>query len=584
MKKTNIIILVITLVLGVYLGIDIITPPSVQSSQLHDDITLKDVQDEENVSLNMQLSHIKKMTVTAHPVGSKENKAVGQYLKEQVTEMGYNYKTHNFQLKFDDIYHPEVPRKDGSSDEEYKQRLKEKLNMKEDSVIDLENILVSKEVEGATNGVLIVSHYDSTAHGPGAADDIVSVASMLEVMRVEANKDAKNNLYFLFTDGEEAGLLGAHEFVKSNPNFKEQVDFVINLEARGNTGGVIMFQTSNQNQELVKQYVNGTNTGLAFSIAGEVYRSLPNGTDLSEFFDAGYQGMDFAAIEGARNYHTANDTLENLNKSTANQYLTTLSELVRYSANADLSSVKDNANYENAIYFPIIKGHMMLFSISTGKILALITVLLATILLVILLKTKKLNPKTFLKSIGVTFSGILITVLFSFLCSSVIGMLLSSNPSESKATVFLRWQGTYPAYYIIMLLTVLISIVFIFKAYKKEELKDVVYGMMPLLIILTLVTTFIFPVANYLFFIPLCLLTIYGLITLFMNKGNASKIVNYAFMVLIGIISLCLFIPMVYLVFVAMSFTMLYVCTLVFAIALMIIIPFAIAETKKQSE
>ena len=57
--------------------------------------------------------------------------------------------------------------------------------------------------------VLITAHFDSVPVGPGAGDDGASVAAMLETMRaLKAGPPLKNDVVFLFSDGEELGWLG----------------------------------------------------------------------------------------------------------------------------------------------------------------------------------------------------------------------------------------------------------------------------------------------------------------------------------------------------------------------------------------
>src|SRR5215211_5206464 len=66
--------------------------------------------------------------------------------------------------------------------------------------------------------VLITAHYDSVPVGPGAGDDGASVAAMLETMRaLKAGPPLKNDVVFLFTDGEELGWLGAKAFARRDP-------------------------------------------------------------------------------------------------------------------------------------------------------------------------------------------------------------------------------------------------------------------------------------------------------------------------------------------------------------------------------
>jgi Zn-dependent M28 family amino/carboxypeptidase len=79
----------------------------------------------------------------------------------------------------------------------------------------VENVIVRVPGTSPTREVLITAHYDSFPGAPGAADDGVSVAAMLETMRaLKAGPPLKNDLVFLFTDGEEHGWLGAKAFTE----------------------------------------------------------------------------------------------------------------------------------------------------------------------------------------------------------------------------------------------------------------------------------------------------------------------------------------------------------------------------------
>ena len=52
--------------------------------------------------------------------------------------------------------------------------------------------------------------------GPGASDDAVSCAVMLEILEVLTTSPTplRHGLIFLFNDGEEAFMLGSEQFVR----------------------------------------------------------------------------------------------------------------------------------------------------------------------------------------------------------------------------------------------------------------------------------------------------------------------------------------------------------------------------------
>ncbi len=76
--------------------------------------------------------------------------------------------------------------------------------------------------------VLLVSHYNSTPTGPGAADDGIGIASMLEVAFLLKDRPLMRPVSFLFDEGEETGLIGARAFLDRDP-LAARVDSLVNL-------------------------------------------------------------------------------------------------------------------------------------------------------------------------------------------------------------------------------------------------------------------------------------------------------------------------------------------------------------------
>jgi hypothetical protein len=85
-------------------------------------------------------------------------------------------------------------------------------------VVVVENVLVRLPGSASTGAVLVTAHYDSVVNGPGAGDDGMAVAAMLETLRaLRAGPPPRNDLIFLFSDGEEPGMYGAQAFVERHP-------------------------------------------------------------------------------------------------------------------------------------------------------------------------------------------------------------------------------------------------------------------------------------------------------------------------------------------------------------------------------
>jgi hypothetical protein len=155
--------------------------------------------------------------------------------------------------------------------------------------------------------VLLVSHYDSTPVGPGAADDGIGVAAMLEAAAVLKNRRLSRPVTFLFNEGEETGLLGARAFLERNP-IAAKVDALLNLESRGTTGPAIMFETSRPNGAAIAAYGQVARPA-ANALTTDFYRLIPNSTDVSVFEERPWTILNFAIIGNETRYHSPGDSL-----------------------------------------------------------------------------------------------------------------------------------------------------------------------------------------------------------------------------------------------------------------------------------
>ncbi|MFK7767405.1 MAG: M28 family peptidase [Mariniblastus sp.] len=162
--------------------------------------------------------------------------------------------------------------------------------------------------------ILLLSHYDSTSRGPGASDDGVGTAALIEIARMIAEEPVDGrDVKFLITDGEELGLLGAKLFIDEHPDAKN-TGVVINLEARGTTGPSMMFETSSFSRQLIPVFARTSTRPFASSLFFEIYKRMPNDTDFTVFREAGILGYNFAFIGDVKNYHTPTDNFDNFDR------------------------------------------------------------------------------------------------------------------------------------------------------------------------------------------------------------------------------------------------------------------------------
>ncbi len=171
-------------------------------------------------------------------------------------------------------------------------------------------------VFGPPNGkaVLLNAHYDSTPVGPGAGDDGIGVATLLEVGSIISKRALKRPVILLFNEGEELGLVGARAFL-ADP-LSRNVGSLINLEARGVRGPANMFETNVPNGSAIAVFSGTVAHPVANSLSTDVYRQMPNYTDVNSFADRHWLTLNIAPIGNETRYHSAGDDLAALDHRT----------------------------------------------------------------------------------------------------------------------------------------------------------------------------------------------------------------------------------------------------------------------------
>jgi Peptidase family M28 len=187
------------------------------------------------------------------------------------------------------------------------------------------------------HAIMLAAHYDSVGAGPGASDDFNGTAAMLEIARIlKSGAALRDDVILLLTDGEEAGIIGAHAFVR-HP-WASEVAAVVNIEARGTSGLSYMFETGPDNAWLMALYARHVPRPSANSLAYAVYKRLPNDTDLTVFKAHGINGLNLANVGDVVHYHTPLDDIEHADLRTLQHHGDTALALVKALASEDLSA------------------------------------------------------------------------------------------------------------------------------------------------------------------------------------------------------------------------------------------------------
>ena len=158
--------------------------------------------------------------------------------------------------------------------------------------------------------LLLSSHYDSVPVGPGASDDGIGVATMLEVASIMKDQPLKRPVILLFNEGEELGLIGARAFL-ADP-LSNNVDSLLNFEARGVNGRVTMFETNQPNGAAMAAYGNAVRRPFASSLSTDVARLIPNDTDVTTYKERGWLTLNSAIVGNETRYHSPGDDLASL--------------------------------------------------------------------------------------------------------------------------------------------------------------------------------------------------------------------------------------------------------------------------------
>jgi len=235
----------------------------------------------------------------------------------------------------------------------------------------VENVIAVHKGTGSGKAVLVTAHYDSVPAGPGAADDGAGTAVVLEFARVLAERQTKNDVVILITDGEETGLRGAIAFAQHHPLMKT-IGVVVNVEARGASGPSMMFETGPNNAALMDLFAKSVAHPVANSLTYEIYKLLPNDTDFTVYSESGLTGFNFAFSNSASLYHSERDNLENLDRNTLQHHGDNLFAVAMVLADTDLATIKATSE---ASYFDLFGAKLVVWPAAINLPIAIIALL-----------------------------------------------------------------------------------------------------------------------------------------------------------------------------------------------------------------
>lgn len=500
-RNINTIIIIFAAFLFGFISLYSIVPPSPD----------KNMDSSKNFSADRAMQHLQHIAKTAHPSGSTENEKVRNYLVEQLRLMGLE---------------PEVEHSNHAL-----------LYPKMLTGGDMYNVI--GKLEGTSNHAIMMSaHYDSVQQGPGAGDDGSGVAALLEAIRVlKSGPSLKNDIYFVFTDGEEQGLMGAKEFWTKSEH-KQKIDMVINFEARGTSGPSIMFQTSDKNGWMVKEFAKAAPNPVTSSLLGNLFEIMPNDSDLTVSNENNIPGLNFAFGDGWTGYHTPNDDIKHLDiRSLEHQGQNALA-MAKHFGQLELNDVKK----ENAVYFNFF-GTVISYSYYLVYPLTGLIVLLFAVVTMFALKKKGVTYK----GLGMSVLAILVAIIASILVCVLIWMGVKALWAE-KMTLFSGAIYDSLIYQLAFLFITASVCFFIWRKFRSVNEWEMTLSAIFLGIVFLLLLSQFLPGASYLFAWPLLVsLLILGW-AVWKNKMDQLS-TNPWLLSLVGFLPIVLFVPLLKLLF-----------------------------------
>lgn len=280
-----------------------------------------------------------------HPTGSEENAQVRAYLISRLNALGLETSIQKSFLG--DKALARLNRWSGAK-------------KTEQSITNVIGVLPGKN--RTKPAILLMAHHDTVWGSPGAADDTLGIASILEIIRaLNQTEPVERDLIVLFTDAEELGLVGARDFFKHHV-LKDKIGAVINFEARGGGGTANMFQTSADNGEAVRLYARSVKEPSVSSLSTYVYEILPNDTDLTPALEQNYTAYNIANIGKAEYYHSPKIDAQALDRRTLQHMGSQGLDLTR----ALLSAASLPKKTANATFFDVFGFFTVIYSAYWG--------------------------------------------------------------------------------------------------------------------------------------------------------------------------------------------------------------------------
>ncbi|MDI1484091.1 M20/M25/M40 family metallo-hydrolase [Polyangium sp. y55x31] len=409
-------------------------------------------------------------------------------------------------------------------------------------VARVENLVARLPGRERGPALALVAHYDSVPNAPGAADDASGVAVLLETARALREGPAlRNDVIFLFTDAEEAGVLGGNVFVQEHPSFRD-IGLVLNFDARGTRGPVGLIETSAGAGALVRHFADAVPDPVASSLFPEISRRLGHQTDFFPFREARVLGMNFAFADGATHYHAPVDDPAHLDRRTLAHAGTLALALARRFGDIDLTTL----GAEPVVYFDVPGLGLVVYGRAWALPIAMIPAALFVLALVFAIRRGQARPARVLAGLGALLGSL---VVAAALTVGIVAALRALAPAWGVFRGDPFDPGLARIAFALLGATVYAAAYRFFRA--RLSPFELALGAAAAWLLLALATAALLPGASFLFALPLAA-SLAGLLV-WQRRPSPQSPSSGLWLLLSALPALVLVVPVPYLLFIALG-------------------------------
>ena len=259
--------------------------------------------------------------------------------------------------------------------------------------------------------LMMVAHYDSRYSQPmpkdtvwsyGAADDGYGLGVTLEVVSqlLKDRKEWKQGVKVLFTDAEEVGMMGMKAILQNDKHVFDNVGLMINLEARGTYGPVLLFETCPGNERVMDLYADAAKYPYTYSLTTTVYKFMPMYTDFTAVKDE-IPGLNFSNIADVNHYHTDLDNFSNISEKTIQHYGAQVLPVAKAYVTGDFQDKDAFKAEKDTVNFTVPGLGLFNFSKTSYLIINIVLVLVFFLLFGFEVLRGRLNVAKVLKTSGI---------------------------------------------------------------------------------------------------------------------------------------------------------------------------------------